>query len=36
VSPRSVLPLRQKIREVTVGNVKEKILADLLGDEISI
>ena len=33
VSPRSVLPLRQKIREVTVGDVKEKLLADLLGDE---
>ena len=27
VSPRSVLPLRQKIRETTIGNVKEKILA---------
>ena len=33
VSPRSVLPLRQKIREVTVSDVKDKILADLLGDE---
>ncbi|MBR3036048.1 MAG: phosphoenolpyruvate--protein phosphotransferase [Lachnospiraceae bacterium] len=33
VSPRSVLPLRQKIRETTVSDVKEKILADLLSDE---
>lgn len=33
VSPRSVLPLRQKIREVTVSDVKEKVLAELLGDE---
>ena len=33
VSPRSVLPLRQKIREVTLSDVKEKVLADLLGDE---
>ncbi len=32
VSPRSVLPLRQKIRETTVSAVKEKVLADLLGD----
>ena len=36
VSPRSVLPLRQKIREVTVSDVKEKVLANLLGDEITI
>ena len=36
VSPRSVLPLRQKIRETTVSAVKEKVLADLLGDENSI
>ena len=34
VSPRSVLPLRQKIRETTIGNVKEKILADLFSDEV--
>ncbi|MBR1759308.1 MAG: phosphoenolpyruvate--protein phosphotransferase, partial [Lachnospiraceae bacterium] len=34
VSPRSVLPLRQKIRETCVSAVREKILADLLGDEI--
>ena len=33
VSPRSVLPLRQKIRETNVSEVKEKVLADLLSDE---
>ncbi len=33
VSPRSVLPLRQKIRETSVAEVKEKLLADLLSDE---
>ena len=33
VSPRAVLPLRQKIRETTVGDVKEKLLHDLLSDE---
>ena len=33
VSPRSVLPLRQKIRETNVSQVKEKVLADLLSDE---
>ena len=33
VSPRSVLPLRQKIREINVAAVKEKVLADLLSDE---
>ena len=33
VSPRAVLPLRQKIRETTVGDVKEKLLSDLLSDE---
>ncbi len=32
VSPRSVLPLRQKIRETNVSAVKEKVLSDLLGD----
>ena len=32
VSPRSVLPLRQKIRGINAGAVKEQILADLLGD----
>ena len=36
VSPRSVLPLRQKIRETTVVDVKEKVLADLLSDEITL
>ena len=35
VSPRSVLPLRQKIRETTIGNVKEKILADLFSDDVT-
>ncbi|MBR4539040.1 MAG: phosphoenolpyruvate--protein phosphotransferase [Clostridia bacterium] len=33
VSPRSVLPLRQKIRETDVSAVKEKLLADLMSDE---
>ena len=32
VSPRSVLPLRQKIRETNLSEVKEKVLAGLLGD----
>ena len=36
VSPRSVLPLRQKIREVNLAVVKNKVLADLLSDEIPI
>jgi len=36
VSPRSVLPLRQKIREVNVSKVKADILADLLGDDIPV
>ena len=36
VSPRSVLPLRQKIREVTVSEVKEKVLGELLSDEITL
>ena len=35
VSPRSVLPLRQKIRETTVGNVREKILNDLFSDDVT-
>lgn len=34
VSPRSVLPLRKKIRETNVTAVREQILADLLGDTI--
>ena len=33
VSPRSVLPLRQKIRETTISEVKQKILDDLMSDE---
>ena len=33
VSPRSVLPLRQKIRETTVSVVREKVLRDLMSDE---
>ena len=33
VSPRSVLPLRQKVRETTVADVKEKLIADLMSDE---
>ena len=33
VSPRSVLPLRQKIREINVEAIREKVLADLLSDE---
>ncbi len=32
VSPRSVLPLRQKVRETDVRIVREKVLADLMGD----
>ena len=33
VSPRSVLPLRQKIRETTVSDVQDRLLSDLLSDE---
>ena len=33
VSPRAVLPLRQKIRDTNVAAVKDKIIADLLSDE---
>jgi phosphotransferase system enzyme I (PtsI) len=36
VSPRSVLPLRQKIRETTIGDVKEKILTDLFSDAVTL
>ncbi len=32
VSPRAVLPLRQKVRETTVGDVKEKLVGDLMSD----
>ncbi|MBR3473675.1 MAG: phosphoenolpyruvate--protein phosphotransferase [Oscillospiraceae bacterium] len=33
VSPRAVLPLRQKVRETQVRVVREKLLADLLRDK---
>ena len=33
VSPRAVLPLRQKIRETNVAQVMEKILQALMSDE---
>ena len=33
VSPRAVLPLRQKIRDTNVAAIREKIIADLLSDE---
>ena len=33
VSPRSVLPLRQKVRETNVSEVREKLMADLMSDE---
>ncbi len=36
VSPRSVLPLRQKVLETDVSSVREQILTDLLGDMITI
>ena len=36
VSPRAVLPLRQKVRETVVADVKEKIVADLMSDEVTI
>ena len=36
VSPRSVLPLRQKIRETNLSQVKDKLLSELLSDENSI
>lgn len=36
VSPRSVLPLRQKVRETEVAAVQEKIVAELMGDEVSL
>ena len=36
VSPRSVLPLRQKIRGINAAAVKDGVLADLLSDENSI
>lgn len=36
VSPRSVLPLRKKIRETKVSDCKERLISDLLSDEITI
>ena len=33
VSPRAVLPLRQKVRETEVRVVREKLLADLAGSQ---
>ena len=33
VSPRSVLPLRQKVRETTVADVQEKLVGNLMSDE---
>ncbi len=32
VSPRSVLPLRKKIRETTVSEVKDRLMDDLMGE----
>ena len=32
VSPRSVLPVRKKVRETNVSEVKDAILDDLLGE----
>ncbi len=34
VSPNSVLPLREKIRGITLGDVKEKRIAELLSDDL--
>ena len=36
VSPRAVLPLRQKVRETNVAQVRDKLLGDLLNDQTSI
>ncbi|OON84859.1 putative PEP-binding protein, partial [Pyramidobacter sp. C12-8] len=33
VSPRSVLPLRKHVREITVGDCKERLMANLLSDQ---
>jgi hypothetical protein len=33
VSPRAVLPLRQKIRDINVAKVRDKILKTLMSDE---
>ena len=32
VSPRSVLPLRQKVRESNVAQVRDRVLGELMGD----
>ena len=32
VTPRSVLPLRQKVRETNIGTVREKLVRDLMSD----
>lgn len=36
VSPRAVLPLRQKVRETNVSAVSEKLLGELMGDDVSL
>ena len=36
VSPRAVLPLRQKVRETMVAAVREKLIGDILSDQTSI
>ena len=36
VSPRSVLPLRQKVRETEAAAVKDKLVAALMSDEITL
>ena len=36
VSPRSVLPLRQKIRETNVAEVREKVLEELMSDKVEL
>ena len=33
VSPRAVLPLRQKVRETTVADVQDKLVGNLMSDE---
>jgi phosphotransferase system enzyme I (PtsI) len=36
VSPRAVLPLRKKVRESNVAQVRERLLGDLLSDQTSL
>ena len=36
VSPRAVLPLRQKVRETNVAQVRDKLLGDLASDQTSV